>query len=86
VPNIGGSIVTGGGVVFIGATEDGKFRAVDEATGKTVWEIKLPAGGHATPMTYMGKDGKQYVLINAGGSGSFRTGDGDGFIAYRLKS
>ena len=86
VPNIGGSIVTGGGVVFIGATEDGKFRAVDEATGKTLWEIKLPAGGHAVPMTYRAADGKQYVLINAGGSGSFRTGNGDGFIAYRLKS
>jgi quinoprotein glucose dehydrogenase len=86
VPNIGGSIVTGGGVIFIGATEDGKFRAIDEASGKVVWQVKLPAGGHATPMTYLGRDGKQYVLINAGGSGSFRTGDGDGFIAYRLKS
>jgi quinoprotein glucose dehydrogenase len=86
VPNIGGSIVTGGGVVFIGATEDGKFRAVDEATGTELWQVKLPAGGHATPMTYLGRDGKQYVLINAGGSGSFRTGSGDGFIAYRLKS
>jgi quinoprotein glucose dehydrogenase len=84
VPNIGGSLVTGGGVVFIGATEDGKFRAVDEATGALLWEIKLPAGGHANPMTYLGRDAKQYVLINAGGSGSFRTGNGDGFIAYRL--
>jgi quinoprotein glucose dehydrogenase len=85
-PNIGGSIVTGGGVIFIGATQDKYFRAVDEATGKVLWETKLPAGGHATPMTYLGRDGKQYVLINAGGASGFGTGAGDGFIAYRLKS
>ena len=85
-PNIGGSIVTGGGVIFIGATQDKYFRAVDEASGKVLWETRLPAGGHATPMTYLGKDGKQYVLINAGGASGFGTGAGDGFIAYRLKS
>jgi quinoprotein glucose dehydrogenase len=84
-PNIGGSIVTRGGVIFIGATQDQYFRAVEEATGKVLWEVKLPAGGHATPMTYLGKDGKQYVLIAAGGQGSFGTGTGDSLIAYRLK-
>jgi quinoprotein glucose dehydrogenase len=84
-PNIGGSIVTRGGVIFIGATQDQYFRAVEEASGKVLWEVKLPAGGHATPMTYLGRDGKQYVLIAAGGQGSFGTGTGDSLIAYRLK-
>ena len=83
-PNIGGSLVTRGGVIFIGATQDMHFRAIDEATGKTLWDVKLPAGGHATPMTYLGADGKQYVLIAAGGQPSFGTGLGDSFIAYRL--
>jgi quinoprotein glucose dehydrogenase len=85
-PNIGGSVVTGGGVIFIGATQDKYFRAVDEQTGKVLWEVQLPAGGQATPMTYLGKDGKQYVLITAGGSRDFGTGVSDSFIAYRLKS
>jgi quinoprotein glucose dehydrogenase len=84
-PNIGGSVVTGGGVIFIAATQDKYFRAVDEKTGKTLWETQLPAGGHATPMTYLGKDGRQYVLIAAGGSGGFGTGNSDSLIAYRLK-
>jgi quinoprotein glucose dehydrogenase len=84
-PNIGGSIVTKGGVIFIAATQDKYFRAVDEKTGEVLWEVQLPAGGHATPMTYMGRDGRQYVLINAGGSRSFGTGSSDAFIAYRLK-
>ncbi len=83
-PNIGGSLVTRGGVIFIGASQDQHFRAIDEATGKTLWDVKLPAGGHANPMTYLGKDGKQYVLIAAGGQGSFGTGTGDSFIAWRL--
>ena len=85
-PNIGGSIVTAGGVIFIGATQDKYFRAVDEKTGNVLWEVQLPAGGQATPMTYLGRDGKQYVLIAAGGSSDFGTGSSDGFIAYRLKS
>lgn len=83
-PNIGGSLVTRGGVIFIGATQDKYFRAVDEATGKVLWEVKLPAGGQATPMTYQGRDGHQYVLIAAGGSTDFGTGSGDGFMAWRL--
>jgi glucose dehydrogenase len=84
-PNIGGSVVTGGGMIFIAATQDQHFRGVDEATGKVVWDIRLPAGGHATPMTYQGRDGRQYVLIAAGGEASFQTEPGDDFIAYRLK-
>ena len=84
-PNIGGSVVTAGGVIFIAATQDKYFRAIDEKTGRTLWETKLPAGGHATPMTYLGADGRQYVLIAAGGSGGFGTGNSDSLIAYRLK-
>jgi len=84
-PNIGGSIVTAGGVIFVAATQDKYFRAIDERSGSVLWETKLPAGGHATPMTYLGRDGRQYVVINAGGAGGFGTGQGDSFIAYRLK-
>lgn len=84
-PNIGGSIVTAGGVIFIAATQDKYFRAIDERDGKTLWEVRLPAGGHATPITYLGRDHQQYVLIAAGGSGGFGTGSDDSLIAYRLK-
>jgi quinoprotein glucose dehydrogenase len=84
-PNIGGSLVTGGGLIFIAATQDKAFRAVDEATGKVLWQDRLPAGGHANPMTYRGRDGHQYVLIAAGGNGGFRSGSSDSLVAYRLK-
>ncbi len=68
-PNIGGAIVTGGGLVFVGATDDARFRAFDTRTGAELWTVKLPAAAHATPMTYQGKDGKQYVVIvSTGGS------------------
>ena len=62
-PSMGGPIVTAGGVVFIGATDDNRFRAFDAKTGAELWSTKLEASGHATPMTYVGKDGRQYVLI-----------------------
>jgi quinoprotein glucose dehydrogenase len=84
-PNIGGSLVTAGGLIFIGATQDKVFRAVDEASGKVLWQVRLPAGGHANPMTYRGRDGHQYVLIAAGGNGGFGTGSSDSLVAYRLK-
>jgi quinoprotein glucose dehydrogenase len=60
---MGGPIVTAGGVIFIGATDDARFRAFDAKTGAELWSTKLDAAGHATPMTYVGKDGRQYVLI-----------------------
>jgi quinoprotein glucose dehydrogenase len=65
--NIGGSIVTAGGVLFIGATLDNKFRAFDSKTGKELWVTKLHAAAHAVPITYEGKNGKQYVAIMASG-------------------
>ena len=52
-------------MIFIGASQDKHFRAVDEASGKTLWQVALKAGAHATPMTYLGRDGKQYVLVAA---------------------
>jgi quinoprotein glucose dehydrogenase len=68
-PNIGGSIVTAGAVVFIGATDDQRFRAFDAKTGKELWAYKLAAAAHAVPSTYLGADGKQYVAIaSAGGT------------------
>lgn len=62
-PNAGGTIVTAGGLVFVGATADARFRAFDEKTGKELWSTRLPANAIDTPMTYQGKDGKQYVAI-----------------------
>src|SRR3546814_9450869 len=67
--NIGGNIATAGGLIFVGAFGDDYLRAVDERTGAVVWKARLPAGGQATPMTYRGADGRQYVVIAAGGHG-----------------
>ena len=66
----GGGIVTAGGLVFIGASQDEKFRAFDKTTGKILWEYQLPFGGYATPSTYE-VDGKQYIVIAAGGGGGY---------------
>jgi quinoprotein glucose dehydrogenase len=81
--NMGGSVVTAGGLVFIGATQDEKFRAFDKKTGKVLWETDLPAGGYASPCTYE-VNGKQYVVIAAGGGGKPRTKAGDAFVAFAL--
>jgi len=79
----GGGIVTAGGLVFIGASQDEKFRAFDKTTGKMLWEYQLPYGGYATPSTYE-VDGKQYVVIAAGGGGRQLTKAGDLYIAFAL--
>ncbi len=81
--NFGGTIVTEGGLVFIGGTKDEKFHAFDKATGKMLWDYKLEAGGYATPCTYM-VNGKQYVVIACGGGGKLRTKSGDSYIAFAL--
>jgi quinoprotein glucose dehydrogenase len=80
--NYGGPIITAGGLIFIGATKDEKFRALDKRTGAVLWETQLPAGGYATPSTYM-VNGKQYVVIAAGG-GKMGTRSGDAYVAYAL--
>jgi quinoprotein glucose dehydrogenase len=84
VPNLGGPIMTAGGVAFLSGTIDYYVRAYDVSTGKQLWESRLPAGGQATPMTYQGEDGRQYVLVVAGGHGSLGTKAGDSVIAYAL--
>lgn len=83
VPGIGGPMITGGGVVFMGAAVDNYLRAYDLTTGKVLWKGRLPAGGQATPMSYE-VDGQQYVLMVAGGHGSIGTKPGDYVIAYKL--
>ena len=80
--NYGGPVVTAGGLIFIGATKDEKFRAFDKNTGAMLWETSLPAGGYATPATYA-VNGTQYVVIAAGG-GKMGTKSGDAYVAYRL--
>ena len=81
--NFGGAVATAGGVIFIAATADEKFRAIEKATGRTLWEFQLPAGGYATPSVYM-IDGRQYVAIAAGGSGKNATKSGDSIVAFAL--
>ena len=68
-PNLGGSLVTASGLIFIGATDDSRFRAFDAKNGKELWVTKLDASAHSAPVTYQGKDGKQYVVITATGGG-----------------
>lgn len=84
VPGIGGPIATAGGVAFHSGTLDYYVRAFDIADGREVWRDRLPAGGQATPMTYQAADGRQYVVVVAGGHGSTGTKAGDSIIAYAL--
>lgn len=80
--NYGGPVVTAGGVLFIAATKDEKFRAFSAATGEILWETKLPAGGYATPATYEA-GGRQFVVIACGG-GKMGTKPGDSYVAFAL--
>ena len=82
-PNNGGPLVTAGGLIFIAAATDNLIRAIDIETGKTVWQDTLPAGGQATPMTYE-MNGRQYVVIMAGGHHFMETPIGDAVIGYAL--
>ncbi|WP_422099648.1 membrane-bound PQQ-dependent dehydrogenase, glucose/quinate/shikimate family [Variovorax sp.] len=84
VPSLGGPILTGGGVAFLSGTLDYYLRAYDVNSGREIWRSRLPAGGQATPMTYQGADGRQYVVVAAGGHGSLGTRTGDHVIAYAL--
>lgn len=81
--NFGGSIATAGGLVFVGATRDERFRAFDKNTGEILWETKLPFGGFAVPSTYSA-GGKQYVIIPATGGGKLGTTTGDAYVAFAL--
>ena len=81
--NIGGSLVTAGGLVFIGAAMDERFHAYDKATGKLLWEFQMEAGGYATPATYE-ISGRQYVVIAAGGGGKPETKPGNAYYCFAL--
>ncbi|HZQ40978.1 MAG TPA: pyrroloquinoline quinone-dependent dehydrogenase [Rhizomicrobium sp.] len=84
-PSNGGPIVTASGVTFIGGTDDQRFRAFDSKTGRELWTYKLDYSAHATPITYQGKDGRQYVAIVAtGGSYLASPSGGDSLIAFAL--
>lgn len=84
VPGIGGPMITAGGVAFLGAAVDDYLRAYDVTSGKQLWQARLPAGGQSTPMTYTVADGRQFVVIVAGGHGSVGTKPGDYVMAYTL--
>jgi quinoprotein glucose dehydrogenase len=82
--NLGGAITTAGNLTFVAATLDGYFRAFNTRTGELLWEYQLPAAAQATPMSYS-VNGKQYVLIAAGGHGKLKTKQGDYVIAFALQ-
>jgi quinoprotein glucose dehydrogenase len=82
--NLGGPISTAGGLVFTSAAMDLYLRAFDSESGKELWKYQLPAGGQATPMTYE-LDGKQYVVISAGGHGKLRTKQGDYVLGFTIQ-
>lgn len=86
VPNLGGPLVTASGLGFLSGTLDYYLRAYDLRTGEELWKDRLPAGGQATPISYVSsKTGKQYVLVMAGGHGSFGTRMGDSLVAWTLE-
>jgi quinoprotein glucose dehydrogenase len=82
--NFGGSITTAGGLLFIAATNDQRFRAFEAATGKELWSTKLETGSYTVPMTFQGKKGKQYVVTVATGGSFYDTTAGDSVIAFAL--
>jgi len=84
VPTLGGPIFTAGGLGFLSGTLDYYVRAYDVSSGAESWRSRLPAGGQATPMSYLGADGRQYVLVAVGGHGSLGTKTGDSVLAYAL--
>ncbi|UTD53798.1 glucose/quinate/shikimate family membrane-bound PQQ-dependent dehydrogenase [Halomonas sp. MS1] len=84
VPALGGPLTTAGGVSFLSGTLDQYLRGYDITTGEELYKARLPAGGQATPMTYTGADGRQYVVVTAGGHGTFGTKMGDYVIGYAL--
>jgi quinoprotein glucose dehydrogenase len=83
--NLGGSVATAGGLIFIGATNDSRFRAFASKNGKLLWETKLEASAHSNPITYMGRDGRQYVAVMAAGGGAFLGGGSSNtLVAFAL--
>ncbi len=83
-PNLGGPMVTAGGLVFIGGAGDSRIRAFDLKSGQEVWRADLPASGHGAPVSYRGKSGRQFIVIAAGGGGRFSKTISDAFVAFAL--
>lgn len=83
-PNLGGSVITRSGLVFIGASQDRYLRAIDAASGAELWKARLPAGAQATPMTYVSAQGRQFIVVAAGGNGGRLSEPGDTILAYAL--
>jgi len=84
-PSQGGPIQTGGGLVFVASTMDRSLRAFDVDTGEALWRARLPASGHATPMTYrMRREGRQFIVVAAGGHAALGSPSGDSLVAYAL--
>jgi quinoprotein glucose dehydrogenase len=85
VPGVGGPMVTGTGLVFIGAALEHAFRAHDLATGEVLWHVRLPTAANSVPMTYQVRpDGRQYVVVAAGGHWSGINPPGDHLLAFAL--
>jgi len=84
VPNSGGSLLTASGLTFIAATTDSYMRAFETASGEELWSDRLPAGGHATPMTFQLQNGSQYVVVAAAGNNYMGSKQGDSLVAYAL--
>jgi quinoprotein glucose dehydrogenase len=85
-PGNGGTIATASGLVFIGATDDSRFRAFDAKSGKELWTYKLGGAAEATPATYQGHDGRQYVVIPSTGGGFFNNPiTDDSILAFALE-
>lgn len=83
-PNLGGSITTAAGLIFVGATNDAHLRAFESKTGKLLWDTELEASAHGLPITYLGKDGRQYVVVAAGGGSYLNSPAGSKLVAFAL--
>ena len=84
LPTVGGSITTAGGVTFIAATPDKRIHAFETSTGRFLWQADLPANANANPMSYVGADGRQYVVVAAGGSAALASNEGNVLVAFAL--
>jgi glucose dehydrogenase len=84
LPTLGGAVTTRSGLTFIASTPDRRIRAYETATGKLLWQADLPANGNANPMTYVGADGRQYVVIAAGGSAALASNEKNVLVAFAV--
>ncbi len=84
MPALGGPITTGGGITFHAGTQDYYLRAYDTETGRQLWRGRLPTGAQSTPMTYVGADGRQYIVVSAGGARYNPNDWGDYIVAFAL--